>query len=181
MLPKNDDLLLTGKVGAQIGNRFFRVLRKLGKRISDLLRGPESLEQDNVINRQGKERVGLAAKVGDAIFDRRIHDGVVIELVRDGFVVALEEILVDAVVLVEQLQGRFEAFCETVDRSGVETLVIDAADFEDDADLSALGEKNVRADEAVEIDPLAEGASLVVVFEDSAKPEHNRPFGRERD
>ena len=59
----------------------------------------------------------------------------------------------------------------------VETLVIDAANFEDDAHVAAFGEKNVRPDEAVEIDLLAEGAGLVVVLEDSAKPKHGHPFG----
>jgi hypothetical protein len=34
----------------------------------------------------------------------------------------------------------------------------------------------VRADEAIEIDLLAERAGLVVVFEDPAKPEHDDPF-----
>ena len=85
--------------------------------------------------------------------------------------------MVDAVVFVEQLQRRFEPLRETVNRSAVETLVIDAANFEDDADLPALGEKNVRTDETVEIDLLAERAGLVVVLEDSAKPEHGHPFG----
>ena len=105
--------------------------------------------------------------------------GIGVELVGDGLVVALEEVLVDAIVFVEQLQRRFEALRETVNRSVVETLVVDAANFEDDADLPALGEKNVRTDKAVEIDLLAERAGLVVVLEDSAKPEHGHPFGFE--
>ena len=121
----------------------------------------------------------LLAEVGDAIFDRGVYDGIGVELVGDGLVVPLEEVLVDAVVFIEQLQRRFEPLRETVNRSVVETLVIDAANFEDDADLPALGEKNVRTDKAVEVDQLAERAGLVVILEDSAKPEHGHPFGFE--
>ncbi len=65
----------------------------------------KSLVQQHVIDRQGKEHVGLTAEVGDAIFDRGVYDRIGVELVRDRFVVALEEVLVNAVVLVEQLQG----------------------------------------------------------------------------
>ena len=133
VLSKNDDLLLARKMRPQIGKGFFRILGKLGERASELVRSLKSLVQHYVINRQGKERVGLAAKIGDAILDRGVYDGIAVELVRDGFVVALEEVLVEAVVFVEQLQGGFEAFCETVNRCVVETLVVDAANFEDDA------------------------------------------------
>ena len=77
--------------------------------------------------------------------------------------------MVDAVVFIEQLQSGFEALGDAINRSGVETLVVDAANFEDDADLSGLGKKNLRTNETVEIDLLAEGAGLVVVFENSAE------------
>ena len=85
----------------------------------------------------------LLRKVGDAILDRGVHDRIGVELVRDGLVVPLEEVLVDAVVFVEKLQRRFEALREAVNRSAVETFVVHAANFEDDADLPALGEKNM--------------------------------------
>ena len=118
----------------------------------------------------------LLAEIGDAILDRGIHDRIAVELVRDGFVVALEEVLVDAVVLIKQLQRGFEALREAINRGAVETLIVHAANFEDEADLAGLREKHVRADEAVEIDLLTERAGLVVVLEDSAKPEHGYPF-----
>ena len=84
--------------------------------------------------------------------------------------------MVEAKVFVEQLQRRLKALGEAVNGRVVETLVVHAAHFEDDADVAALGEKHLRTDEAVEIDLLAERAGLVVVFEDSAKPEHGHPF-----
>ena len=137
----------------------------------------QSLVQDDVICRQRKERVGFAREIGNAILDRRVYDRIVVELVGDGFVVAFEEVLVDAIVFIEELQSGFETLRKTIDGCGVETLVIHAAHFEDDADLSALGEKSVWTDESVEIDLLRERAGLVVVLEDSAKPEHGHPFG----
>ena len=115
MLPKSDGLPPGGELRPQIGKSLFRILGKLGERASELLGSLKSLVQHHVIDGQGKERVGLAAEVGDAIFDRGVHDGVGIELVGDGFVVPLEEILVDAVVFVEQFQSRFEPFREAID------------------------------------------------------------------
>ena len=85
--------------------------------------------------------------------------------------------MVDAAVFVEQLQRGFEALRETVNRSRIEALVVHAADFKDEADLTGLGQKDVRTDEAKEIDLLVERAGLAVVFEDAAKSEHGRPFG----
>src|SRR5208283_2471412 len=177
MLPKNNSLLLGGEMRPEISKGLLWILGELGERGSELLGNLKSLVQHHVIDGQGKERVGLAAEVGDAVFDRSVHNGAGVEFVGDRFLVAFEEVLVDAVVFVEQLQGRFEALRETVNRGIVETLVIDAAYFEDDAHLAAFCEKDVRPDEAVEIDLLAQRAGLVIVFEDSAKPEHGHPFG----
>ena len=83
----------------------------------------------------------LLREIRDAILDGGIDDGFVIELVGDSLVVPLEEVLVDAVVFVEQLQRRFEALGEAVERVPVEALVVHAANFEDDADLAGLREK----------------------------------------
>ena len=68
--------------------------------------------------------------------------GLRVELVRNGFVVPFEQILIEPVVFVEQLQRRFEALGESVNRCAVEALEIDAAHFEDDPDLATLGEKS---------------------------------------
>src|SRR5208283_4576263 len=105
MLPKNDGLPLGGEVRPEIGKGLPWILGELGERGSKLLGNLKSLVQHHIIDGQGKESVGLAAEVGDAVFDRSVHHRVGIELVGDGFVVALEEVLVDAIVFVEQLQG----------------------------------------------------------------------------
>jgi hypothetical protein len=83
------------------------------------MHGLKTLVQNHVIEGQGKQSVSLTAEIGDAILNRSVYDGVSIELVRDGLVVALEEVLVDAVVFVEQFQSGFETFRETVKRGGV--------------------------------------------------------------
>src|ERR1700730_8019212 len=177
MLSKNDGPLLTSKMRLQIRKGYFRIPGQLGYRGSELVGGLKPLVEHHVIHRQRKEGVGFAAEVGDAIFDRGVNDRIVVELIRDRFVVALEEVLVEAIVFVEQLERRLKALGETINRRAIETFVIDAANFEDDAHLTRLGEKSVGTDEAVEIDLLAERAGLVVVLEDSAKPEHGHPFG----
>src|SRR5580692_7587126 len=128
---------------AKLGDGFFRIFRKVGERAGEPMRSLHSLGKHNEVDRKRKERIGLAGEVGDARLDRRVHDGIAVELVRDGFVVALEQILVDPVVLVEQLQGGLKTFCEAVYRSDVKTLVIHATYFEDKADLTTLGEKDV--------------------------------------
>src|SRR5260221_7093646 len=180
VLPEGDNLLLGRKMRLQICEGLFRVLRKLRKGASEFMHGLKTLVQHDVIDRQGEERVGLAPEIRDAILNRGDYNWAAIELVRDGLVVALEEVLVDAVVFVEQFQSGFETFRESVKRSGVETLVVHTTHLEDDADLAGLCEKDIRPDEAIEIDLLAEGAGLVVVFEDSPKPEHGHPFGLQR-
>src|SRR6266436_2151617 len=112
VLPQNDGLLLTRQMRPQTGKRFLRILGKLGERSSEFPRGLKSLVKHYVIDRQGKERVGLAAEVGDAVFDRGINDRIAVKLVGDGLVVALEEVLVDAVVFIEELQSRLKTLAE---------------------------------------------------------------------
>src|SRR5271168_3429035 len=119
VLPEGDNLLLGRKMRLQIGEGFFRILRKLRKCSSELMHSLKTLVQHDVINRQGEERVGLAPEMRDAILNGSVYDGVSIELVRDGLVVALEEVLVDAVVFVEQFQSGFKTLREGINRSGV--------------------------------------------------------------
>ena len=65
-----------------------------------------SLMENHVVDGEGEKRVGLAAEIGDAVLDRRVDDGVAVEFVRDGLVVSLEEILVDAIVVAKELSAR---------------------------------------------------------------------------
>src|SRR4029077_2299627 len=63
VLPEDDDLLLTGKMGLQIPNGLFQVLGKLGECASELVGSLKSVVQHHVVNREGKKGVGLASKV----------------------------------------------------------------------------------------------------------------------
>src|SRR5580704_18641082 len=148
----------------QIQKTSFRILRKLGERRAEPCGSLKSLVEHDVVDRHGKQRVGFVPKVGDAIPNRGIYDGAVVEPIRDGLIVALEEVLVQAVVFIEESQGRFQALCESINRGVIETLVVDSADFKDQAQFPTLGEKDVRANESVEIDLLRERAGFVVVL-----------------
>ena len=134
--------------------------------------------ENHVVDGKRKKRVGLAAEIGDAILDRRIHDWVAVELVRDGLVVALEEILVDAIVVTKEFQRGLEALRQCIDRRSVEALVIHAAHFENETELAGFRKEHFGADESVEVHSLVERAGLVVVLEDSFKPEHGHPCGQ---
>src|SRR6266849_3246445 len=90
--------------------RFGGPFRNFEQRTSECAGVPEALEQNYVVDRKRKKCVRFGRKESDAILDGGIYDSIAIELVRDRFVVSLKEVLVDAVVVVEQLEGRFEAF-----------------------------------------------------------------------
>src|SRR5229473_1288516 len=89
--------------------RFGGPFRNFEQRTSECASVPEPLEQNYVVDGEGKKRVRFGRKESDAIFDGCVYDRIAIELVWDRFVVSLEEVLVDAVVVVEQLQCRFKA------------------------------------------------------------------------
>src|SRR5882762_7838464 len=128
--------------------------------------------ENHIVDGKRKKGVGLTAKIGDTVLDRRVHDRVAVEHVRDGLVVALEEVLVDAIVVAKQFQRRLETLREYIDGCSVEALVIHTTHFENDAELAGLRKEHFGADESVEVHSFIERASLVVVFEDSFKPEH---------
>src|SRR5882724_11124827 len=111
----------------------------------------EALKQNYVIDRKRKKRVSFACKIRKAILDGGIYDWFAIELVRDALFVPLEEVLVDAVVVVEQFQCRFETLCQSVERVPIQALVVNALNFEDDAQVAGLGEENMGIDEPVEV------------------------------
>src|SRR5947199_5552562 len=75
----------------------------------------EALAQNYVVDRKRKKCVCFGRKESDAILDGGVYDRFAIELVRDRFVVPFEEILIDAIVVVEQLECRFEALCQAVE------------------------------------------------------------------
>src|SRR5712691_3592200 len=94
--------------------RFGGPFRDFEQRTSECASVPEALEQNYVVGGKRKKRVRFGRKESDAIFDGGIYDRIAIELVRDRFVVSLEEVLVDAVVVVEKKEGRIEEESEKV-------------------------------------------------------------------
>ena len=107
---------------------------------------------------------------------RCIDDGAAVDLVWNAGVVPFEEILVDAVVLIEQAECGFQPLGKRVNRRTVEALIIYATNFEDYAKFSALGEKNAVAQEAIEVDLSVEGAGFLVVFDDARELKHVSPY-----
>jgi len=51
---------------------------------------------------------------------------------RNGLAIPFEEELIDAIAFIEQPQRRFQALGEGVNRRGIETLVVDALQFENE-------------------------------------------------
>src|SRR5260370_8859062 len=81
VLPEGDNLLLGRKMRLQIGDGFFRILRKLRKGASEFMHSLKTLVQNHVIDGQGKQGVGLTPEIGDAILNRSAYDGVSIHFV----------------------------------------------------------------------------------------------------
>src|SRR5579864_3599205 len=132
----------------------------------------ESLEEDDVIDGKREQIFGAAPEIGDAIAYGCIDDRIAIQLVRDSFPVPLEEILVDAVALIEKPPGGFEPLRETVHGCMVEAFVIHAANFQSEPDIPGFCKEEVGVDESMQIQLLIEGAGFFVVFEDAFEPKH---------
>src|SRR5260370_41451017 len=141
---------------AEVAKGFGGVVREFEEGASERACVTEAFKQNDVIDRKRKKRVGFACKICQTILDGCIYDRSVIELVRDILVVPLEEVLVDAVVFVEELECRFEALCQAVERVSVQALVVDAPNFKDDTEISRLGEENMGIDKPVKIHMLVE-------------------------
>ena len=77
--------------------------------------------------------------MSNAILDSRVDDGVCILFVRNRLVVSLEEVLVDAKVLVEEFRADSRRFAYVLERIRVEALVIYAVNLKDDAHIARLG------------------------------------------
>src|SRR5215813_3040043 len=91
---------------------------------------------------------------------------------RNFLTVPLEKQLVNPVVFVKQAQGGFKALGESVDCCGIQAFVIHAVEFKNDSGISGFGEKNLRPDEAVEVDHRIKRSGLLVVPEDALQAQH---------
>jgi len=91
--------------------RFGGPFRNFEQRTSECVSVPEALGHNYVVDGKRKSVSDLAAKNPMRFLMAVSYDRIAIEFVRDRLVVPFEEVLIDAVVVVEQLECRFEAFC----------------------------------------------------------------------
>src|SRR5580704_13985798 len=160
---------------AQFEKTLGGMLEKPEERGLQALGGFGPLVEHDVIHGKREQRASLRFEVGDAIPDGGIDNRIRIELVWDGLVVALEQVLVQAAIFIEQFEGRLQALGETIDRRLVQALVVDAANFENDPDFSGLGQEDFGSDEPVEIHLFRERAGFLVVLENSLEFKHLFP------
>src|SRR5260370_40199731 len=159
---------------AEVAKGFGGVVREFEEGASERECVTEDVKQNDVVDRKRKKRVSFACKICQTILDGCIYDRSVIELVRDILVVPLEEVLVDAVVFVEELERRFEALCQAVKRVPIQALVVDAPNFKDDTEIPRLGEKDMGIDKHVKSHLLVERTHLRLILVDALKPKHQR-------
>src|SRR5438270_5727181 len=130
-------------MSSQFGKRFGRLLRNGDERSRERARVAEAFEENDVIDRQREKRVRFARKIREAILDGRVHNRLAIEPVLDRLVVPLEEVLIDAVVVVKQLERRFKPLGQAVERGSVQALVLDAPHFSQNDEVSRTSGKRV--------------------------------------
>src|SRR5712692_7050106 len=138
-------------MGVEFSERFNGPFRNFEETASECASVPEALEQDYVVDGKRKKRVRFGRKESDAIFDGGIYDRIAIELVRDRFVVPFEEVLIDAVVVIEKLECRFEALCEAIERVPIQALIIDASNLKNNSEVTCLGQEDMGINEPVEV------------------------------
>ena len=85
----------------EFSERFNGSFRNFQETASECAGVPEALEQNYVVDGEGKKRVRFGRKESDAIFDGCVYDSVTVELERNRLVVSFEEILVDAIVVIK--------------------------------------------------------------------------------
>jgi hypothetical protein len=108
--------------------------------------------KNDQVNGERKKAFGFFLEIRDAIPDRRIDNGFAAERMRNGLMVALEQELIDAVVLIEHAQGRFQTLGQGVHSRSFQAFVIDTANFNNDTDLPRFRKEDMRSDKAKEID-----------------------------
>src|SRR3984893_13982498 len=178
---ENQHLFSGRKPGAQFAEGSQGIFGDLWQYIGDRSCVPYVFEEHDVINRQRKELARFAAKIFDAVEDSGINHRMAVKLERDPRVVAFEKILVDAVMFIEKSQSRLEAFGEGVNGRAIQAFIVDAVDFEDDAQVACLGQENLIAHESIEIDLAIECASLLVILKNALEAKHGSAAARSRD
>src|SRR2546426_12385833 len=110
--------------------------RKSGQAFQPGRSMPETLVKDDVVDADRVKLLGLGLEMVHAAADGLVDDFVVIELVRNGRVVALEEILIDPKLGVKDFLGDLQPTRDTVERVLVQALVVDALNLNDNPQIS---------------------------------------------
>ncbi len=118
------------------------------------------------------EAFSLALEIGNPVPNGRVHHRVCVLAIRNSWVLALEEVLVNAALVVEDFEGCLLPFGVLVNDVAVEGFVIHAAHAENHSQIRTLGEKNVVVNEPKQIDLLIQRARLTVALEGLRQPKH---------
>src|SRR5215813_3332580 len=159
-------------MGAKFGDRPAWILGEMEKAADDRAPRGKRGTQNHKVDGKREQPIRFGGEVGDSVADGGIHDGLAAERMGNCLAVPFEQKLIDAIVFVEQAQCGFEALGKGVNRRGIETLVVDTVEFENDASVARFREKDARSDEAEKIDQGIERASLFVVLEDAFEVQH---------
>ena len=102
------DLAARRNEGAELPPGTAGTATRLGERSQNSLARFRAFHDHNIVDVERIEVLGLAAKESGAVADRGIDNGVFMNLGRDGLTAALEQVLVDAALLVEDFECRFQ-------------------------------------------------------------------------
>ena len=130
------------------------------------------VEQDQV-EREVVELVAAAVQVGRAALDRLVRDRLLARCGDERADRALQEVLIDATVLVEQSQRRLEPVRERLALRMGQALVVDAPNPVHDADMAGLRQERRVVDEAPQRQQTVDAARVAVVAEDAADAHHD--------
>src|SRR5439155_26892913 len=110
--------------------------RKSGQALQPGRSMPETLVKDDVVNADRVKLLRVRLEMVHAVADGLVDDFVVIELVRNGRVIALQEVLIDPKLGVKDFLRNLQATSDTVERVLVQALVVDALNLNDNAQIS---------------------------------------------
>ncbi len=130
---------------ANVGRHFAQGLPKCALRIA-------ALNDDDPIDINRVQLVGLGGKVGHPLVDSRFDQGIGVFPVRDCRFIRFEQRLIDPHARIERPKGGFKPFDGMVTTGVIQAFVVDALHPQDHAQIARLGQKGFFVPEAVEID-----------------------------
>ena len=130
------------------------------------------LVEDDQVEREIVEIVATVIQVRRAALNRLIRDRLVAgsgDERRDG---PLQEVLIDAAMLVEKTKAGLEPVGQRLTLRMRQSFVVDASNAVDNADVAGFRQKRRLVDESPECQQAVDAAGVLVVAENAAKPHH---------